>query len=565
MATRIGKNGKFHSKNKRTIHKQDIILAAYTLQILPYNVLLWILTNNMLLSNNLHDDTPYLDDIKQIILGTASPLVAGHPKPKFSLRMSAQLMFGLIKIYKRQLFFIYDDICHLISRLSAQKFLQVAANIDLNIEAKAEMVNRIKKACDFLDPSIITQFYTQSIYGNTSHVLNKIRALLKGDTVTLKNPLEHPDELNPEFGQMGQDTSSVMLGYSQSHYFNVPSNPELDLTSETQEATTDNRVSNVYNCSIIWIVAPEKDSLVAPEWEITIREDDNPAIPADVPLRDEYLNVNQLFPEPADSTLFSLYEIPQITISVPEEEVAVHRGDVTPCVMPEAVLPAVPSKKDSRLQEDLDETLIEQPVPGQTHRSLMSLAVTTQSGNAFQLLTTRSPKECFLILSLPRFLASLKLRSPLASLELYSLQSTEHVIRSRRHKLIIDKETQLSKNSIWKNIDTSDMLCLDHPMKLVQRSEPNDNDDPYRLLFPDEYSSSETSGKNNQSVSSVEEEREQFRPASEQSETNLEMPLISELISTMNRKYSSYELLPWMSCCKPEQLAAASINSYQPC
>ncbi|KAG1706992.1 Pre-mRNA-splicing factor SPF27 [Nymphon striatum] len=198
------------------------------------------------------------DDIKQIILGTASPLVAGHPKPKFSLRMSAQLMFGLIKIYKRQLFFIYDDICHLISRLSAQKFLQVAANIDLNIEAK-------------------------------------------GDTVTLKNPLEHPDELNPEFGQMGQDTSSVMLGYSQSHYFNVPSNPELDLTSETQEATT---------------VAPEKDSLVAPEWEITIREDDNPvdahfirdineAIPADVPLRDEYLNVNQLFPEPADSTLFS--------------------------------------------------------------------------------------------------------------------------------------------------------------------------------------------------------------------------------------------------------------------
>ncbi|KAG1677109.1 Meiotic recombination protein REC8 [Nymphon striatum] len=261
------------------------------------------------------------DDIKQIILGTASPLVAGHPKPKFSLRMSAQLMFGLIKIYKRQLFFIYDDICHLISRLSAQKFLQVAANIDLNIEAK-------------------------------------------GDTVTLKNPLEHPDELNPEFGQMGQDTSSVMLGYSQSHYFNVPSNPELDLTSETQEATT---------------VAPEKDSLVAPEWEITIREDDNPvdahfirdineAIPADVSLRDEYLNVNQLFPEPADSTLFSLYEIPQITISVPEEEVAVHRGDVTPCVMPEAVLPAVPSKKDSRLQEDLDETLIEQPVPGQTHR-----------------------------------------------------------------------------------------------------------------------------------------------------------------------------------------------------
>ncbi|KAG1688823.1 Meiotic recombination protein REC8 [Nymphon striatum] len=242
------------------------------------------------------------DDIKQIILGTASPLVAGHPKPKFSLRMSAQLMFGLIKIYKRQLFFIYDDICHLISRLSAQKFLQVAANIDLNIEAKKESpmyLNRPSNGTEQAKKISIWSCHYKS-----------------GDTVTLKNPLEHPDELNPEFGQMGQDTSSVMLGYSQSHYFNVPSNPELDLTSETQEATTDNRVSNVYNCSIIWIVAPEKDSLVAPEWEITIREDDNPAIPADVSLRDEYLNVNQLFPEPADSTLFSLYEIPQITISM---------------------------------------------------------------------------------------------------------------------------------------------------------------------------------------------------------------------------------------------------------
>ncbi|CAM1305463.1 Uncharacterised protein g4061 [Pycnogonum litorale] len=77
------------------------------------------------------------NDIVEIILGQGRPFHAGDPRPRFSLRMSALLMLGVIRIYKRQILFVYDELCHLVSRLVAQKVLPaVNVNIDLKTSTK---------------------------------------------------------------------------------------------------------------------------------------------------------------------------------------------------------------------------------------------------------------------------------------------------------------------------------------------------------------------------------------------------------------------------------------------
>ncbi|XP_056004784.1 meiotic recombination protein REC8 homolog [Ostrea edulis] len=78
------------------------------------------------------------DDILDYIMVRKQPAVSGRSRPRFSLYLSAKLMFGCTRLYKKQMQYLLEDISSFLVKVRIAT--NIGENIDLNIACRADHV-----------------------------------------------------------------------------------------------------------------------------------------------------------------------------------------------------------------------------------------------------------------------------------------------------------------------------------------------------------------------------------------------------------------------------------------
>uniref|UniRef100_A0A8W8IXM2 SAP domain-containing protein n=1 Tax=Magallana gigas TaxID=29159 RepID=A0A8W8IXM2_MAGGI len=103
------------------------------------------------------------DDILDYIMVRKQPSVPGRSRPRFSLYLSAKLMYGCVKLYRKQTQYLLEDISSFLVKVRLA--VHIGENIDLNVACRPELVTMP----DFLSMSLEKQPFYDPYFGRIDY------------------------------------------------------------------------------------------------------------------------------------------------------------------------------------------------------------------------------------------------------------------------------------------------------------------------------------------------------------------------------------------------------------
>ncbi|XP_061171931.1 meiotic recombination protein REC8 homolog isoform X2 [Saccostrea echinata] len=365
------------------------------------------------------------EDILDYIMVRKQPSVRGRSRPRFSLYLSAKLMFGCVRLYKKQTQYLLEDITSFLVkvRLAAN----IAENIDLNIACRPDHVTMQ----DIVELTTEKQPFYDPYFGKITDY---------------HEDYEDVQKLLTELSSPGSDSSMERLRRHRG------SEASSSIQIESEQSFLKSALGSPHTVSSLD--------------QITLKEIDIPNLPkiaeqTELPPLDEQ-NIQALLNESARmDTLHPVDTSHQPDVAIPLGESSVKAS--------EALISLSSPQKTTKEAKELEEQIMspkEKTPRGQAEELL------PEAPPAIRELRPRSQPEVTLMPPPEEepYRSSRKRRIDM-SLELAPLPPSPRTVKRRRRHLIVDENMMIPKTEMKKNLQTGSDLCKPFSVPVIGRSD----------------------------------------------------------------------------------------------
>lgn len=369
------------------------------------------------------------DDILDYIMVRKQPSVPGRSRPRFSLYLSAKLMYGCVKLYRKQTQYLLEDISTFLVKVRLA--VHVGENIDLNVACRPELVTMP----DFLSMSLEKQPFYDPYFGRI------------------------------DYREEGKDAEEILAELS---------SPSSDSSVERMRHRRESSVSSTKQIHVETEQSFIRSALGSPHTvssldQITLKDVDIPNLPqiveqTELPALDEH-NMQALLDDsvklpvdavpPNDSTLFQ----PDVSVPIIGEYPVKGSEAFINLSSPSKTLDGgkelekeMLSPKEKTPRGQLEDVLPDAPPAPRDHRPRSSEVTMLPP-------TEEEPRR-----------SSRKRRIDL-SLELAPLPPSPSARKRRRRHLVVDENIMISKAEMKRNLQTGSDLCKPLRVPIIKKSD----------------------------------------------------------------------------------------------
>ncbi|XP_062602378.1 meiotic recombination protein REC8 homolog, partial [Saccostrea cucullata] len=366
----------------------------------------------------------FSEDIVDYIMVRKQPSVPGRSRPRFSLYLSAKLMFGCVRLYKKQTQYLLEDITSFMVkvRLAAN----IAENIDLNIACRPDHVTMQ----DIVELTTEKQPFYDPYFGKIAD---------------FHEDFEYVQKLLTELSSPGSDSSMERLRRRRG-----------------SEASSSIQVESEHSFLKSALGSPHTVSSLD---QITLKEIDMPILPqiaeqTELPPLDEQ-NIQALLNESARmDTLHHVDTSLQPDVAIPVGESSVKASEAFISLSPQKTTKDAKELEEQIMspKEKTPRVLTEEPLP--------------EAPPAVRELRPRSQPEVTLMPPPEEepHRSTRKRRMDL-SLELAPLPPSPRTVKRRRRHLIVDENIMVPKTEMKKNLQTGSELSKPFSVPVIGRSD----------------------------------------------------------------------------------------------